>query len=218
MKRVMGIDEAGRGCVIGPMVLCGVVVRHDRLDALAEIGVRDSKALSPQRRESLCDEISAIAETSFIAKVSPRRIDRENINAIGLRETARMIDAAKPDEVYLDAPVRGCGIAKYRRKLRAMLTEPGVALVAENKADQNYPVVSAASIIAKVTRDNVIVGLHDQYGDFGSGYPSDRRTVKFVTECYARMDEFPDIVRQKWLTVRRLAAAEQCSFPFDSCR
>jgi len=216
MKRVMGIDEAGRGCVIGPMVLCGVVVRHDMLDALAEIGVRDSKAISPQRRESLYDQISAIAEASFIAKVSPRRIDRENINAIGLRETARMIDAAKPDEVYLDAPVRGRGIPRYCQKLRTMLTDPEVVLVAENKADQNYPVVSAASIIAKVTRDNVIKELHGEYGDFGSGYPSDPRTKEFVTECYTRTGGFPEIVRQKWLTVRRLAAAEQCSFPFDS--
>ncbi len=202
--------------MIGPMVLCGVVVRHDMLDALAEIGVRDSKAISPQRRESLYDQISAIAEASFIAKVSPRRIDRENINAIGLRETARMIDAAKPDEVYLDAPVRGRGIPRYCQKLRTMLTDPEVVLVAENKADQNYPVVSAASIIAKVTRDNVIKELHGEYGDFGSGYPSDPRTKEFVTECYTRTGGFPEIVRQKWLTVRRLAAAEQCSFPFDS--
>ncbi len=216
MKMIMGIDEAGRGCVIGPMVVCGVVVRCDTIDVLAEIGVRDSKALSPQRRESLYDDISAIIEASFIAKISPRKIDRENINALGLREIARMITTAAPDEVYLDAPVRGRGIPRYCQKLRAMLAEPGVRLVAENKADEKYPVVSAASIIAKVTRDSVIRELHGEYGDFGSGYPSDRRTVNFVTECYARMGGFPEIVRQKWLTVRRLAAAGQCSFPFDN--
>lgn len=216
MKMIMGIDEAGRGCVIGPMVVCGVVVRCDMIDVLVEIGVRDSKALSPQRRESLYDDISAIIEASFIAKISPRKIDRENINALGLREIARMITTAAPDEVYLDAPVRGCGIPRYCQKLRAMLAEPGVRLVAENKADEKYPVVSAASIIAKVTRDSVIRELHGEYGDFGSGYPSDRRTVNFVTECYARMGGFPEIVRKKWLTVRRLVAAEQCSFPFPN--
>jgi ribonuclease HII len=97
-----------------------------------------------------------------------------------------------------------------------MLAEPGVRLVAENKADEKYPVVSAASIIAKVTRDSVIRELHGEYGDFGSGYPSDRRTVNFVIECYARMGGFPEIVRKKWLTVRRLVAAEQCSFPFPN--
>jgi len=216
MKRIMGIDEAGRGCVIGPMVLCGVVVRHNMLAALAEIGVKDSKALSPQRRESLHDKISAIIETSFIANILPREIDEDNINTLGLRETARMIDAAKPDEVYLDAPVRGRGIPKYCQKLRAMLPDIEVKLIAENKADQKYPVVSAASIIAKVTRDNVIRELHSEYGDFGSGYPSDPRTKEFVTECHARTGGFPEIVRQKWLTVRRLTAAEQCASSFDN--
>jgi ribonuclease HII len=185
------------------MVLCGVVLRHDMLDALAEIGVKDSKALSPQRRESLCDEISAVVETSFVAKILPCEIDGDNINSLGLRETARMITAAEPCEVYLDAPVRGRGIPRYCQKLRAMLPDLETTLVAENKADQKYPVVSAASIIAKVARDKVIRELHSEYGDFGSGYPSDRRTVKFVTECHARTGGFPEIVRKKWLTVRR---------------
>jgi ribonuclease HII len=203
MKRIMGIDEAGRGCVIGPMVLCGVVVRHNMLAALAEIGVKDSKALSPQRRESLCDEISSVIETSFIAKILPREIDGDNINTLGLRETARMITAAEPREVYLDAPVRGRGIPRYCQKLRAMLPDIEVKLIAENKADQKYPVVSAASIIAKVTRDKVIRELHSEYGDFGSGYPSDPRTKEFVTKCHARTGGFPEIVRHKWLTVRR---------------
>jgi ribonuclease HII len=210
----MGVDEAGRGCVIGPMVLCGVVVREDMIDALAAIGVRDSKVLSPQRREDLCGQINEIIERSFIAKIDPAQIDGENINGLGLRETARMITGAKPDEVYLDAPVRGRGIPRYCQRLRALLAQPNVALVAENKADEKYPVVSAASIIAKVTRDGMIKELHGEYGDFGSGYPSDPRTLQFVAECHSGGGGFPDIVRRRWLTVRRFTGAEQYPLPF----
>lgn len=214
MKRIMGIDEAGRGCVIGPMIICGVVVRHDMLGALVEIGVKDSKALSAQHRELLCIHIPPIIEKSFIAEVLPHQIDRENINALGIRQIARMIAAAEPDEVYMDVPVRGRGIRTYCQKLRALLPNPAVVLIAENKADETYPVVSAASIIAKVTRDNAISKLRDQYGDFGSGYPSDPRTKEFVTDCFASTGTFPEIVRQKWLTVRRLTDPEQSTFPF----
>ena len=215
MNRVMGIDEAGRGCVIGPMVICGVVIRHDEIDALVEIGAKDSKALSAQRRESLYSDISGIIEKSFVAQVHPHEIDRENINALGIREIVRMIAAAEPDEVYMDAPTRGRGIPVYCQKVRAMLPKPEIALIAENKADAKYPVVSAASIIAKVTRDRVISELHDQYGDFGSGYPSDPRTKKFVSDCYTNTGKFPDIVRHKWLTVRRLTDPEQSVLPFS---
>ena len=215
MKRMMGIDEAGRGCVIGPMVICGVVIRRDEHDALVEIGVKDSKMLSARHRESLCTKIAAVIETSYVAEVHPHEIDEENINALGIRAIVRMIAAADPDEVYMDVPTRGRGIPAYCQKVRAMLPKPDIALIAENKADAKYPVVSAASIIAKVTRDRVISDLHDEYGDFGSGYPSDPRTKKFVSDCYTNAGKFPEIVRHKWLTVRRFTGPEQSSLPFS---
>ncbi len=200
--------------MIGPMVICGVVVRHDSLESLVEVGVKDSKRLSAARRQALCGHIIAVIERSFIAEVPPCEIDRDNINALGLREIARMIAAAEPDEVFIDAPARGRGIAAYCQKIRALLPKPGVALIAENKADEIYPVVSAASIIAKVTRDSVIEKLRAEYGDFGSGYASDPRTKKFVADCYAATGEFPEIVRHKWLTVRRFTDPEQSTFLF----
>jgi len=175
---------------------------------------RDSKALSAERRQALSGSISAIVEKSFIAEIPPCQIDRENINALGVREIARMIAAAEPDEVFIDVPTRGRGIAKYCQRIRALLPKPGVALIAENKADETYPVVSAASIIAKVTRDSAIDKLRDEYGDFGSGYPGDPRTKKFVTDCYSTTGEFPEIVRQKWLTARRFTDTQQSMFPF----
>ena len=82
-------------------------------------------------------------------------------------------------------------------------------VVAENFADRNYPVVSAASILAKVHRDGLIKELHRQYGDFGSGYPSDRKTRQFLEQCYRREGKFPDIVRTGWATVRRITAPQQ---------
>ena len=212
MKSIMGIDEAGRGCVIGPMVICGIVVRHERLEMLVELGVKDSKQLSAARRQALCGHITGIIERSFIAEIAPCEIDQENINTLGLREIARMIAAAEPDEVFIDVPARGRGIATYCQKIRALLPKPGVALIAENKADETYPVVSAASIIAKVTRDTMIEKLRAEYGDFGSGYASDPRTKKFVADCYADTGEFPEIVRHKWLTVRRFTDPQQSLF------
>ena len=211
----MGIDEAGRGCVIGPMVICGVVLRRDKIDALVEIGAKDSKTLAASRRESLCSKILEIVEKSIVSEVNPSEIDQENINALGIREIVRMIAAADPDEVYMDVPTRGRGIPAYCQKIRAMLPKPEIALIGENKADAKYPVVSAASIIAKVARDSVIAKLHDQYGDFGSGYPSDPRTKKFVSDCYTNTGKFPEIVRHKWLTVRRFTGPEQSALPFS---
>jgi len=198
--------------VIGPMVICGIVVPHDRLETLVELGVKDSKQLSAQRRQVLCGHIAAIIEKSFIAEIAPCQIDQENMNTLGLREIARMIATAEPDEVFIDVPTRGRGIAAYCQKIRALLPKPGVALIAENKADQTYPAVSAASIIAKVTRDSVIEKLHEEYGDFGSGYASDPRTKRFVADCYAATGEFPEIVRHKWLTIRRFTDPQQSLF------
>lgn len=200
--------------MIGPMVICGVVIRGDAPNRLAEIGVKDSKALSPARRESLYTDISAVVERVFVPHVLPSQIDADNLNTLGAIEIGRMITEAQPDEVYLDAPVVRRGIPAYCQKLRALLPDVQFKLVAENKADEKYPIVAAASIIAKVTRDEAIRKLHGQYGYFGSGYPSDPRTVEFLTQSYEQTGAFPEIVRQKWLTVRRLVAGEQTMISF----
>ena len=77
-----------------------------------------------------------------------------------------------------------------------------IEIVAENYADKNYPVVSAASILAKVTRDAEIKKLHKKYGFFGSGYPGDERTIKFLEKL--DKEEYSKIVRLKWATSKNI--------------
>jgi len=106
----------------------------------------------------------------------------------------------------LDVPVRGSGIYKYNNTIRDILDtffkEGSPDIIGENKADDTYPVVSAASIIAKVTRDKEIIKLHKTYGNFGSGYPSDPKTRHFLSHF---KNHYPDIVRKKWSTCNKVS-------------
>jgi len=201
--RIMGIDEAGRGPVIGPMIICGVVIREANLPELVRKGVKDSKSLSRRQREKLKEEIELLADEYEWIAIFPQEIDREGINEIELKSAAELIGKFTPQKVFLDAPTRNC--KSYRSKLRKLLS-PGmkIELVVENFADINYPVVGAASILAKVERDGRIRYLEKRYGPLGSGYPSDKRTIEFLKDCLRRYGSLPSIVRKRWKTVKRV--------------
>jgi len=201
--KILGIDEAGRGPVIGPLVICGVLVRDEFLSELSRIGVKDSKLLSPQKRQKLKKIIECISEEYQLIYLSPKVIDQYIINYLELKATVKLIDKFSPDKVFIDAPTRWC--VNYKRKIKNLLTlKKNVELVVENFADINYPVVSAASILAKVARDEKIKKLSKKYGALGSGYPSDEKTIFFLKECIRLKGEFPEIVRKKWKTAQRL--------------
>jgi ribonuclease HII len=197
---VLGIDEAGRGPVIGPMVICGFLIREDRLDLLKKLNDKDSKALSRDRREELVEPLREMAEDVILKIIPPKRIDRENLNSIELKVTADIIGETLPSALYLDVPTNPSGIANYRRLLLYMLETKHLEIRdihLENGADEKYPVVGAASILAKTRRDSIIGALQKRYGDFGSGYPADRRTITFL-ERYGAGGSLPPIVRRKW--------------------
>jgi len=78
-----------------------------------------------------------------------------------------------------------------------------IKIVSEHKADRNYPIVSAASIIAKVERDREIAELAKYYGDFGSGYPSDPRTMRFLKQCVEKSYDYPNFVRRSWKPAKK---------------
>ena len=209
-RMILGVDEAGRGCVIGPLVICGVLASEETIERFREIKVRDSKQLSRKKREQLGSEIVSLAEDFMLIKISPVEIDEwlrvPGLNSLEARKTAEIISHLKPLVAYIDAP--GKGARGYARLINSAI-HCETQVIAENFADRNYPVVSAASILAKVHRDKVIRELHIEYGDFGSGYPSDRKTREFLTQYYHREGRFPDIVRTGWATVTRITGPRQ---------
>jgi len=209
MVIVCGIEEAGRGPVIGPMVMAGVVIDSKDEEKFKEIGVKDSKLLTPSQREGLFDRIKKIAKKIDIVILSPKDIDDTlmhptmNLNWLEAVTSANIINKLKPETAILDCP--STNLKAYSDYVKKNLKDKTIKIISEHKADVNYPVVSAASIIAKVTRDREIKKIKDKIKkDFGSGYPSDPRTVKFLAENYDKYDK-ESIFRKTWISYKRVA-------------
>jgi ribonuclease HII len=200
---VAGVDEAGRGCVIGPLVVAGILIREERLRVLTRLGVKDSKLLSARKREALAVEIARLAEKHVVVKLAPVEIDRavesgrklHKLNRLEAQTMARIIEVLKPDVAYVDAA--DVLEERFKHHIQEGLSFKA-RIVAEHKADMTYPVVSAASIIAKVERDREIAALIGEYGDFGSGYLADPRTMRFLKQWLQTHGEYPDCVRKSW--------------------
>ena len=203
-----GIDEAGRGPMIGPMVICGVLIGPEKLSELEQIGAKDSKTLSHTRRVKLREKIEKVAARIEIRSVSAADIDRlrrrTTLNEIEVVEFVAIAKALNPQEVYLDAA--DVKADRFGEKIGNLsgLSSKGAIIISEHKADSKYPIVSAASIIAKVERDRVISEYHEKYGDFGSGYPSDPKTVDFVKNLVRNKEKLPPIIRKSWDSVKRI--------------
>ena len=193
MALVCGIDEAGRGPVIGPMVMAGVMVEESEFGILKGMGVKDSKLLTPKQREELMPSIIRMAKGHKIIIVSAHEVDEalisetSNLNWLEAQVTASILNALKPDKAIVDCP--STNVAAYTRYLLNLLANKEMRMVVEHKADVNWVVVGAASIIAKVTRDAEIEKLKKKYGDFGSGYISDPKTKDFLKKNYSKCPE-----------------------------
>ncbi|MBS7624933.1 ribonuclease HII [Candidatus Bathyarchaeota archaeon] len=206
---ICGVDDAGRGPVIGPLVIAGVLVDEEGLERLIHLGVKDSKMLSPKRREQLADEIFRVVRDYRVVKISPSEIDHvimtgkklNRLNRLEARVMASIIRELKPDIAYVDAS----DVLPERFKQHILEEIPfRVDVVSEHKADKKYPVVSAASIIAKVERDREIEKLRNKYGDFGSGYVADPKTINFLRSWIERYGSYPDFVRKTWKTAKNI--------------
>ena len=208
-EAVGGIDEAGRGALIGPMIIAGVSIISSKLTLLQESNVKDSKMLLPSTRRRLYDLIVGNAEKVSVLEVSPKEIDKyvkygkklRRLNYLEAIMMAKIVEALNVGMVYVDSPD-----VKPERLTSDILSLSKVKpkIVAEHHADQNYVVVSAASIIAKVTRDRKIDELAKEYGFFGSGYPSDPRTMEFVKNWVEIKGNLPDFVRQLWKSLKKI--------------
>lgn len=194
---------------MGPLVVAGVLVEEERYDELREIGVRDSKKLSPKKREAMEVEIKSVAKNWAYFDLPPWAIDKvvergvvlRKLNYLEAMAMARVIRDLRPDKAYVD-PADVVTERFGEQILRVLPWKPEI--VCEKKADVKYPVVSAASILAKVRRDRIVAGIREKHGDFGSGYPSDRRTQDFLRALFEERDGFPPYVRRSWSTVKRL--------------
>lgn len=205
---VAGVDEAGRGCVIGPLVVAGVAVKNENLRLLTELGVKDSKLLTEKTREALYPEIIKLTENHQIIKVLPYQIDKavrstrklHKLNRLEAQIMARIIEALKPDVAYVDA----ADVVEHRfgNHISECLTIK-TKIISQHKADRTFSVVSAASIIAKVERDGEIAKLKIKYGDFGSGYLTDNKTMIFLRRLLDENGDYPSCVRTSWKPARR---------------
>jgi len=195
--RILGLDEAGRGSVIGPLVV-GACLFDGEQSVLKKAGADDSKALSAKRRDAILVTLQSLATLRTIT-ILPAQIDEGNVNDLEIAAFLAHVAHFKPDRVYLDAPVNPAGIPKLRERL---IRASGVSdWVVEPKADSTYPVVGAASIAAKVERDRAIEGLGPEVG---SGYPSDPYTRTHLLGLIKQEVPMPHYVRTRWATLDNL--------------
>ncbi len=201
---ILGIDEAGRGSVLGPMVIAGVVVPEKMEKVLERMGVKDSKRLTANRRTILSRKLKKMFEYEIVI-ITAREIDDMRASGINLNEIEKnamesIILKLKPEKAIVDAV--DVKAERFQENLRK---DTGFNVVAEHKADDKYIEVSAASIIAKAERDAQIAEINKEFiksGGIGSGYPSDPTTKKFLTNY--TYDEMPDFVRRSWATVSKM--------------
>ncbi len=204
MHKILGIDEAGRGPAIGPMVVAGFMIKEGKLAQLKNLELKSSKLHTAAQRANLAEPILGLAEECEIKTIQPPEIDTANLNTLSARASADLIALLRPHRAILDAPARGRGIKKYRNTIRD-LSRTHCKINAFNKADEIEPVVSAASIIAKYYRDAAVKALQQTYGDFGSGYAHDPKTKKFLKTYYQKYQNFPsELVRHKWSTIQKI--------------
>lgn len=209
MYKIAGVDEAGRGCAIGPLVVAGAIFNKKSLQKLQNLGVKDSKALSPKKREALRLEIEKLAIRIKYFELSPRSIDHvvnrgviyRKLNYLEAMAMANIIRDLKPDVAYVDPA--DVNIDRYVNDiLRVLPVKPKI--ICENQADAKYPSVSAASILAKTRRDSRIIDLKELFGDFGSGYSSDYRTRRYIEEYFSEKEDCPKFIRGSWSTIKNL--------------
>ena len=201
---ICGEDEAGKGPVLGPLVVAAVAV--DNAKDIQDLGIKDSKQLTPEKRKELANLIKN--KFSFaIEIIEAERVDeyrRQNkLNDLNREAFEKLISKLDPNVAYVDAA--DVNEHRFGKQIKEKLTnERDTDVISMHKADAKIEVVAAASIIAKETRENEIRKLKEKIGDFGSGYPSDERTIKFLKSFYSDNGKWPTGTRKSWKTVERI--------------
>lgn len=206
---LLGADEAGKGPVIGSMFVAGLVIEEDRLFDLAGFGVKDSKLLTPAKRERLAKKIAGIATDQYILEVQPHVIDELRavitMNEIMVKSFSSVVARLHADRAFLDAA--DVNAQRFAERVKAT-SKTTMDLIAEHKADQRHQVVSAASILAKVQRDASMRELEVAMNcKIGSGYPHDKDTIAFLERWVKENRELPPCARHSWATSQRIKAS-----------
>jgi ribonuclease H len=206
MTGVLGIDEAGRGCVLGALYVGGYYVAIEDEPQLRAAGAADSKALSPKRRAAARSALAALGRADVRA-IPATAIDSGNLNALEEAVIADLVRTWRPACVRMDALGPPSGIPRLIARLEAQLPpDLRPSWVIAPKADATYAVVGAASVFAKTTRDADLEVLDGQWGPLGSGYPSDPTTRAWLAERARAGAPWPDFVRTRWGTIADLTA------------
>jgi ribonuclease HII len=187
--------------------MCGLLIKEGDEKELVRLKVKDSKLLTRKQREFLFDKIKEVSEKYKLIVVEPQEIDRAvhyhnglNLNKLEARKSAEILNELNPNKAIIDTPSNN--IKSYKKYLSKFIKNKSIELVLEHKADFNYPVVSAASILAKVTRDNEIEKLKKKIGiDFGSGYMTDPKTVEFLKNNF---ENYSELFRKSWFPYKDL--------------
>ncbi len=210
-KYILGIDEAGRGPVVGPMVIAGVLLEEKDEEELRKKGVKDSKLLTHKRRIALGKKIAKIAKAIEIIVIEAGEIDGRgkvgmNLNKLEAVKIADIINkiARKDTKIIVDCP--STNIPAWRGMLKSYISKDKqeLEIAAEHKADLHHLSVGAASIIAKVEREFAVGKLKEKLGDFGSGYSSDPITQAFLEKDGDKLEK-NGVIRKSWQTWKTLS-------------
>jgi len=188
-----------------------VCFKESRLPYLTDIGVKDSKKLTAKRRSILAKLIKESCNSFKVIIVLPEEIDqreekRITLNKLEELKMAEIIRELKPDFIYIDAV--DVNEERFTQSILNLLNYSPKEIISKHKADDLFPIVSAASIIAKDKRDTLIEELKEKYGDFGSGYPSDLRTTDFLREWIRKNQKIPPFARKTWATTKKIVDEE----------
>ncbi|KYC53368.1 MAG: Ribonuclease HII [Candidatus Methanofastidiosum methylothiophilum] len=208
---ICGVDEAGRGPVIGPLVIAAFSIEEERLREVASLGVKDSKKLNPKRRTEIYSELLKLSKNYFFKVLSPNYLNtemkRHTLNEI---ELWAFIDSVIGLNVSLKRVIcDSCDVNadRFSQSIKEGVCKiyPDCEVIAAHKAEDKYPIVAAASILAKVKRDEILKEIEDKVGTpIGSGYPSDPITISFLKDYYKINNSFPDYVRAEWKTLKNI--------------
>lgn len=192
------------------MILAGVLIDDILEKELKELGVRDSKLLTPIKREILAEIIKKKALSYHIVIISPSEVDHHvntvNINTLEAIKSGEIINQINKglDKIFVIVDCPSPNIMNWRNVLLTYIKDKSnLKLSCEHKADRNHIAVGAASILAKSTREKEVKKIKNKLGiEFGSGYTSDPITRKFLKE-HLKEHKKDGIFRESWSTWKK---------------